>query len=308
MSLFDVLSALRAASVLGVFVLGSLMNGFVVINRQAFQQLMEKIPARNRSDARSVFIEYLLRANFEPGTSGWGRDMVNLERGQLPFGRAKMAEEIGLSERSLRTTNRLLEKLQEVTSRSTNRGTILTIVNYDIYCQADYKSDQQNDQQATNRISKSDHSKEVQPKKKPKDMPSNEVVLEIFSHFKKTIKPNAKLTPEGRSAVIEQLKYHTAVEIMQSMDNISKDTFFMAENAWRPISWYCEKRKRITMYLAKGDEQPQATNPSAYTLFDGSSNNGQASTAGHTDGEIATGSVPDGQEGSGHSPPLPVTQ
>jgi len=67
-----------------------------------------------------------------------------------------LSEKTGLSERSIRTSLKRLKSTSEVTIRTTNKFSIVTLCNYDIYNPESIEGDQQNastaptnDQQAT---------------------------------------------------------------------------------------------------------------------------------------------------------------
>ena len=99
-----------------------------------------------------LFINLILRANFQP--KKWKG--ILLERGQLVTGRRQLSIETGLSERTIRTCLQRLEDTGEITIKTTNKFSIITICNYDTYQYEDNKNDQQttnkrptNDQQTT---------------------------------------------------------------------------------------------------------------------------------------------------------------
>ena len=99
-----------------------------------------------------LFINLLLRANFQP--KKWKG--ILLERGQLVTGRRQLSIETGLSERTIRTCLQRLEDTGEITIKTTNKFSIITICNYDTYQYEDNKNGQQttnkrqtNDQQTT---------------------------------------------------------------------------------------------------------------------------------------------------------------
>ena len=136
------------------------MSGFIQKYRTPFRELMRKFPRNLRIRAWAFWDEALMRANWEPGFI----DGEPLERGQFVFGREEMAEVLGISEREFRTIRDRFLKVSELTVESSNRGTIATIVNFDIYVrnisQTDQQSDQQSGQQTTSKRPANDHSVE----------------------------------------------------------------------------------------------------------------------------------------------------
>lgn len=80
-----------------------------------------------------------------------GLQVVHLMPGQFVFGRKKAAKETGLTEREIRTLLALLIKWQNVTIETTNRFSVITIINWPIYQSDEIENDQLNDQQTTSR-------------------------------------------------------------------------------------------------------------------------------------------------------------
>lgn len=70
-----------------------------------------------------------------------------IKRGQLVTSRAKLSLATGISERSIRTSLENLKTTNEITIKSTNRFTIITICKYEDYQLIEGESDQVNDQQ-----------------------------------------------------------------------------------------------------------------------------------------------------------------
>lgn len=94
-----------------------------------------------------VFLHLLLKANHKEGH--WQGKII--QRGQLITGRKTIADELKISERSVRTALDKLKMTNEITIESTNKFSIVTIVKYDIYQDNQKENDQQNDQRATSK-------------------------------------------------------------------------------------------------------------------------------------------------------------
>ena len=99
---------------------------------------------------KDVFLHLLLTANFKR-TKWQGR---TLEEGQVVIGYQKLADELGFGVRRVRTAIDKLKSTHEVTTESTNRFTIVTIVNWREYQSGEVDTDTQTDaltdKQATN--------------------------------------------------------------------------------------------------------------------------------------------------------------
>lgn len=76
---------------------------------------------------RVTFIHFLLKANWKEGNI---RGVV-VKRGQLITGTEKTPKEIGISKQQFRTAINKLKSTGEITTKSTNKYTLVDIVNYD---------------------------------------------------------------------------------------------------------------------------------------------------------------------------------
>jgi len=92
-----------------------------------------------------LFTYLLLSANHE--TKRWMG--IEVERGQLITGRKSISVSTGISEQSIRTCLDRLKSTKEVTIKSTNKYTIITICNYESY-QCDENETNQHINQVTN--------------------------------------------------------------------------------------------------------------------------------------------------------------
>lgn len=97
-----------------------------------------------------VFIHLLLTANYEP--KNWHG--IQIERGQRVISIGGLAEETGLTVRQTRTALDKLKSTGELTSRATNKYTLVTIENYskfqDVKRDSDKQNGKQRDKRATN--------------------------------------------------------------------------------------------------------------------------------------------------------------
>ena len=83
----------------------------------------------NDSKMVHLFLHLLLSANHSDGK--W--QGVSVKRGQLITGRIKLSAVTGISEQSIRTCLSKLESTKELTIKTTNKNSIITLLNYDSY-------------------------------------------------------------------------------------------------------------------------------------------------------------------------------
>ena len=129
-----------------------------------------------------VFIHLLLSATYKE------RDFRGhtIKPGQVVCGRKQLAEELGMSESTIRTSINHLKMTNEIAIKTTNKFSIITIENWGKYQCGIYESDQQNNQQAdqrlTSKTAKSDHIQEYKNIKEYKNIYSAECV-EIINYL-----------------------------------------------------------------------------------------------------------------------------
>lgn len=123
------------------------MTGWVKIHRK-----FSDWGWRSKPEMVSLFLHILVEANYED--SIWRG--ITLHRGQCVFGRLTWSKELGISEQTIRTCMERLKSTNEITIESTNKYSIITIVNYEEYQQQEEKltskttSELTNNQQTTN--------------------------------------------------------------------------------------------------------------------------------------------------------------
>ncbi|MCP3663973.1 MAG: hypothetical protein GY696_16030 [Gammaproteobacteria bacterium] len=100
------------------------MNGWIKLHRK-----MTDWSWYQDSKMVHLFLHLLLKANSHDGS--WKGTVV--KRGQLICGRRKLALETGISEQTIYRKLRLLEAEQQITTKSNNRFTLITICKYEEY-------------------------------------------------------------------------------------------------------------------------------------------------------------------------------
>lgn len=97
------------------------LNGFVVLHRSLLNWGWHSDPATGW-----LFVNLILLASHAP--TEWRG--IKLDRGQLITGRKSLADQTGLSERQIRTALERLKSTGEVTIKTTNKYSLVTLVNY----------------------------------------------------------------------------------------------------------------------------------------------------------------------------------
>jgi hypothetical protein len=100
------------------------MEGFAVFHRK-----MVEWQWYTDSNTFRLFFHLILMANHKE--NNWKN--INVKRGQIVTGRKSLAKELKLSEQQIRTSIDKLISTNEITIKPTNKFTLVTIVNYDLY-------------------------------------------------------------------------------------------------------------------------------------------------------------------------------
>lgn len=101
-----------------------MLNGYILLHRKLMQW------GWYRNDViKSVFIHLLLSANFQDAQ--W--EGITIKRGQLVTSYKNLALDIGHTVQEVRTAINKLKSTREITCTSTNKFTLITIVNWEDY-------------------------------------------------------------------------------------------------------------------------------------------------------------------------------
>lgn len=117
-------------------------NGWIKLHRE-----LTKWEWYQDGNTMRVFLHLLLTANHK--AAKWQGKTI--ERGQLVTSREHLASDLGLSIQSVRTSISKLKKSENITVKSTNRFTVISVCNYDTYQSLDAESNQPANQQATSK-------------------------------------------------------------------------------------------------------------------------------------------------------------
>jgi hypothetical protein len=140
------------------------MNGYVKLWRKMLKHGMMQNPELLR-----FWIWCLLKASHQDHETLVGYKGVKLGPGQFIYGRNAAAKELRSTPRKMRTCVDALQTLGNLTIKTTNKFSTITITNWERYQSREDASDQQNDQQATSKRPTSDHKQEGKEGKEGKE-------------------------------------------------------------------------------------------------------------------------------------------
>lgn len=114
------------------------MDGWIKLHRSMVEWEWYTDPNTSR-----LFMHLLLTANHSDGK--WRGQEV--KAGSTITGRVKLSSELGMSEQAIRTSLNKLKSTSEITIKPSNKYSIISITNWDLY----QATNQQDNQQATNK-------------------------------------------------------------------------------------------------------------------------------------------------------------
>ncbi len=175
------------------------MNGYIQLHRK----LLDSAVFQNEKLLK-LFIHCLLKASYKERETLIGDSIVHLEQGQFVTGRKALSSELNLSEQQLRTLLKKLEKLNIISVKPTNRFSVVTVINWGLYQDANQLANQQstnnqptvNQQSTTNNKVNKDNKVNKRDSDKPKFVFKRAVIdlgvdAETASHWM-TVRKNKK--------------------------------------------------------------------------------------------------------------------
>lgn len=207
------------------------MNGFIKIHRSFIHWEWYK-----NNNTRFVFLHLLITANFAP--KRW--QGITIERGQLVTSKAKLAYELGLSMQQIKTVFSNLRSTGEITTKATNKYTIITICKYASYQNLENENNQQNNQQTTNKpTNEQPQRKNIKNKEKNNKKEKRKILLDELPAEVDPIdaRQNTAL-PFDVVTANRTLKNLDRAEIYQTYKNIF-GTELTAEQYDRALNTFC---------------------------------------------------------------------
>lgn len=156
-----------------------------------------------------LFLHFLMLANHDKGQ--WHGQTI--ERGQFITGRIELSKQTGITQQSIRTCITKLKLTNEITTKSTNQFTIITILKYGDYQLKDKSSTSKLTNESTNEQPTTNHKQEVKKKEEDVTKPPNEVNL-LLGKFQKTINNHIKFNNITERKACEDLIKTYGLEVI----------------------------------------------------------------------------------------------
>ena len=138
-------------------------NGWIKLHRKIIE-----CGFFNNPNLSHFWVWCLLKATHDDHEQVVGFQKVVLKSGDFIFGRKNCASETGLSEQTVRTCVNTLIKLENLTIKSTNKYSIVTICKWGAYQKNEETTNQQTNKQTTNKQPTTNHKQECKEQKNVK--------------------------------------------------------------------------------------------------------------------------------------------
>lgn len=136
-------------------------EGWVKLHRSVLT-----LPVFDEPELLRLWLYLLLKASHQPRDVPVGQTIVHLQPGQLITGRKRIAQDLRISETNVRCQLKRLVVHQLVNLKTTNRFSLVTLMNWDFFQSGDQQSDQQNASQMPAKCQQPDHKQECNKKEK----------------------------------------------------------------------------------------------------------------------------------------------
>jgi hypothetical protein len=207
------------------------MNGYIkLFNRFLYWEWY------TNQNTKAVFLHILLKANYKP--KRW--QGLTIQRGQLVTSLKSLSQELGLNIGQIRTALNNIQNSKEITRKTTNKYTIITVCKYECYQGSNQANNTQNDTQTTRKTTNEQQqlkNKKNKEKNKQKETRKN-LVDELPTEADQYDARQNTALPFDIVTANQTLKNLDPAEIAQTYKNIFGSEF-TAEQYARALNTFC---------------------------------------------------------------------
>lgn len=196
------------------------MDGWVKLHRKLLETSWI-----GRPNIVALFTHLLLNANHQDKKFFWNHEEITIKKGQQITGLKSLSQKTGLTIQQVRTGLRILEESQTLTIKTTNKFSVVTICNWDLYQstnkQLTNKQQTTNKQLTTNKNVRMKERKNI-VSKDTSDAESINDFISLFSH----VNPNYKrLYPnKTQRAALERMIREHGIDKMRRVMSVLPET------------------------------------------------------------------------------------
>ena len=184
---------------------------------------------------KNVFIHCLLKACWKD-IKYQGKV---IKRGSFTTTYSKMANELDLTEREIRTAITHLKTTGELTVKTTNRNSVITVKNYDLYQVSDRQNVRQKSDKSQSNVSLTTDliEEEYKEDKEKKEYNISSLLHSVMDAWNRLedygIKPIAKLTKGTKrcDGIIARMEQYGYEDVLKAIDNIKHSDFLQGKTS-----------------------------------------------------------------------------
>lgn len=182
----------------------------------------------------------LLKAAHQKTIFPFNGEDITLYPGQFITGIDKAVTQLTqISTQSYRTAIKYLKSTGRITTKATNKFTIITVCKWVEY---------QRDNKQTNKPVTNQQQTSNKPVTTYNNVNNENNVNTVYEEFKKKIKTTAILTTEAKKRIALRLKVFSLKDVLQAIGNFSKTEWQMSHNSHRPLTWFFHSDSRLESY------------------------------------------------------------
>lgn len=214
-------------------------GGFIKLHRKILEWEWYTEPHMLR-----LFVHLIFSANYED--KSWRG--IEVKRGSFITSWQGLSESLNLSVQTVRTCIKRLESTGEISRKSTNKFTIITICKYDSYQDFNPISNNQvtNEQQTTNKQLTT--TKEIKNIRNKEDIIIADSIVEYFNGVCIDLPKVIKVTDKRKKHILARLNEFSKEDVKKVIDLTSQSNFLNGKNknGWTAsFDWIMEKSNFI---------------------------------------------------------------
>lgn len=221
------------------------------------------------TNTKIVFLHLLLKANWEPSRyKGY-----EVPKGGLVIGLKSLSKELGLSIQSVRTSLEHLKSTNEITIKSTNKFSVVTIVNWEKYQGCDDEVTNKvthnltNDQQTTNKqLTTEEEYKNIRTKE-IKNI-SYEKIIDLYHKNCPSLPKVTKITDARKKLINARLKDYSEEELEKAFKEAEASDFLTGRNGkWGGANFDWIMNTNNIVKILEGNYKNKTETKSGYDLY-----------------------------------------
>jgi hypothetical protein len=199
-------------------------------------------------NVKDLFIHLLFEANWKDDNF---RNIL-IKRGSLTTGRKKLADDTGLTQQEIRTAITKLKSTNEITTKATNKYTVITVVNYNKYQGDDNTSNQPINQPSTKPTTTTKELKEVSTNNIVVRVPYNQI-LKTWNETKELA--SIRLLTDKRKKKIKKVYDIDNGKTFKEIVTRAINSDFMVEQKLTNIDWMMNENNYAKILEGKYDNK-----------------------------------------------------